>query len=82
MKELLISYSTKHLLPRKQVQIVRELYGYTDVSKHGKYRYERSGILTGIFHKRIRHGCFQIHQKHLSMLKSFFKKWNVKIEVY
>ena len=82
MEKIIICYSTKHLPAKKQSKIARELYGYHDASKHGKYTYERPGILTEMQHKRIKHGCFQIQKKYLSILEKFFKQRNLTIEVY
>lgn len=41
----IICYSLGSIEPRLRTKFNRELYGYKDKSNHGKYTYERKGIL-------------------------------------
>ena len=80
--KVLIQYDVAGLPNKKQSRISQLLYGYTDKSKHGKYKYERSGVLTNLWHERIKKGCFIIENKSKQKIESFFKERKVKMKMY
>jgi len=49
----LVCYSLKHLMPVQKTKFQRELYGFKDISNHGKYVYRRKGLMSSIKHKTI-----------------------------
>lgn len=46
MQKTIICYTLGSIEPRNRSKFNRELYGYEDKSNHGKYKYQRKGILT------------------------------------
>ncbi len=48
MVKSIVCYSLGKVEPKRRLRFNHELYGYTDRSNHGKYMYERKGILTGV----------------------------------
>ncbi|MEO0093492.1 MAG: hypothetical protein ABIK93_00410 [candidate division WOR-3 bacterium] len=77
---LLVAFKMKsNLTPTQAIKIRRKLYGYTDFSQFGKYRYSRAGILAQIPHQRILPGVILIEQKDLDkilkVLKGKAKLW-------
>ncbi|MBS3176674.1 hypothetical protein J4457_05560 [Candidatus Woesearchaeota archaeon] len=79
MKQVLLSYSASHLPRKLQTKISRELFGYQDISKHGKYSYHRKGLVAS--EKKIKPGCFLIDENEQGGVTSFFKKRKVKFVV-
>jgi hypothetical protein len=66
---ILLAFKLKPgLTPVERVKIRRRLYGYTDFSQFGRYRYSREGILAQIPHQRILPGVILIEQKDLNKL--------------
>ena len=53
MAAKLICYALEKVNPAKRTMLHKKLYGYIDFSNHGKYTYNRSGLLTEIKGKRI-----------------------------
>lgn len=45
MGKTIVCYSLGSIEPKKRIKFNRELYGYEDKSNHGKYEYQRKGIL-------------------------------------
>jgi len=52
MQQTIICYSLGSIEPKKRTKFNRELYGYEDQSNHGKYKYQRKGILSKIKHEK------------------------------
>ena len=45
MVKSIICYSLGKIEPKKRLKFNQELYGHTNRSHHGRYEYEREGIL-------------------------------------
>lgn len=56
LRKVLFIYKFGKRTPAKVTKTNRELFGYTDRSHHGKYRYWRDGLLSKVAHKRIAKG--------------------------
>lgn len=52
MQKIIICYSLGNIEARIRTKFNRELYGYTDRSYYGKYKYQREGILSQIKHEK------------------------------
>jgi nitrate reductase beta subunit len=52
-KGKIIIYGTSGAPSREAKKLCHQLYGYTDFSQRGKYRYEREGVLSEVPHFRI-----------------------------
>ena len=71
----------KHLKKKDQSGISQKIYGYTDKSNHGKYIYERKGILSGIPKLILGKGTFVILEKNVNLIDKI-RKLNVKVNIY
>tara|TARA_Y100000310_G_C20666695_1_gene807924 strand:- start:2039 stop:2416 length:378 start_codon:yes stop_codon:yes gene_type:complete len=69
---IMISYHIKGSANRK-VKIAKQLYGFTDSTKQGKYIYKRKGILQFPYIKAAR-STLIIKFQHAADIKKFFKK--------
>lgn len=63
-----------------KTKIHRELYGYTDYSQFGKYKYQRSGILTNIRHLNPTQSCIIVEEHNAQKIREFFNKYKVKFD--
>lgn len=80
MKRTLISYS---LSGRKDaLEITRKIYGYTDRSNHGKYSYERKGILSDIPFEKIARGAFFVEKQFKEEVISKLTELGLKVKVF
>ena len=76
----MISYS---LAGRKNaLELTRNIYGYVDSSNHGKYKYERKGILSDIKYEKIARTTFWIDIENKEKVVEEFKKLGLKIKVF
>lgn len=61
MKALLVSYNLKSASQGQKTAIQQTLYGYTDYSNGGRYKYERQGLLDKIGSIKLNRGVFIIN---------------------
>lgn len=52
-KAKLICYALRKANPTTRTKLHRELYGYKDISNHGKYTYKRKGLIHKTKFKKI-----------------------------
>lgn len=57
-KKVLFIFEFDKRTPAQVSKINRELFGYTDHSLHGKYTYQRKGLLSNYYIDRIAKGVF------------------------
>lgn len=62
MKAIIVKLDMKHLKPNQRCNNSQKIYGYKDSSNHGKYKYEREGILTKIPKLILGKGTFVIKE--------------------
>lgn len=60
---LLVFKPKKHLSQSERTELRRKLYGFTDFSSFGQYRYSREGLLAKIPHQRIMRGVILMGKK-------------------
>ena len=77
----LICYSIKHMKPTQRTKFQRELYGFKDISNHGKYTYQRKGLMNSIKHKTIFFTGLLIGDKDAKQVIKLLQKHNAKIHV-
>jgi len=80
MEKTMVTYSLSG--KKNALELTRKIYGYIDSSNHGKYKYERPGILTEIDYEKVGNGVFFINPVDLNKITTEFKKINLKIKVY
>jgi len=79
MRKTLFSYS---LSGRKNaLELTRKIYGYKDSSNHGRYSYERKGILSEIPYEKISRCCFWVDPKYKERITNAFIELGLKIKV-
>jgi hypothetical protein len=77
MRAKLICYKLK-ANPSQRTLLHRELYGYKDVSNHGKYKYQRHGLLKRIKGKRVTDGVLLVAEEQAKKLITLLKKFRAK----
>lgn len=76
----MITYS---LSGRKNaLELTRKIYGYKDSSNHGRYKYERSGILSNIDYEKISRTTLWINPKDKEKVIKGFEELGLKIKIY
>ncbi len=80
---LLVFKPKKYLSQAERTDIRRKLYGFTDFSSFGRYRYLREGLLAKIPHQRIMRGVLLIRKQDCPKVLAILKgKANVYIGEY
>jgi len=64
MKSVIVSYTLEKAKPHQKIIIHRLLYGYTDLSNNGSYKYERKGLIEHYSGKKLNRGVFIIPAKY------------------
>jgi hypothetical protein len=80
-KVSILKYNLKGVPVTKKTLIHRALYGYTDHSNKGGYKYERKGALESIKYTKIGNGVILLDTKHVGQLMSIFRKQKVKVSI-
>lgn len=79
----LIAFDISDLENKIAVRFCRELYGYTDKSNFGKYKYKRSGLLNEIPYVKLIRGVIIVRKrdanKVIKLLKKFDAEYHVRI---
>lgn len=65
----------------KSRQLSRALNGYIDKSNHGKYTYERDGLLDKISYRKLIKGAFILKEKNLQKFVDLLEKYEAKYYV-
>ena len=68
MKAIIVKLDMKHLKPHQRCNNSQKIYGYKDSSNHGKYKYEREGILSKIPKLILGKGTFVIKESDKNIL--------------
>jgi hypothetical protein len=58
---------------RERARFYREFYGYVDRSNHGRYRYRRKGVLSGIPHIMPARSVIVLHRKDSEQVIEFLE---------
>jgi len=81
-----IIYDLQKTKGKNKTYLIRKIFGYKDKSNHGKYSYERAGILTPYIYEKWGKGVIilkkkdkQATQKILRKNKIPYKTKNIKI---
>ncbi len=81
-KTALLCYTFEKADPSTKTMIHRELYGYKDISNHGKYTYKRKGFLETVKHKKMLGSIVILKKEDASKLVKILKKYPVKFYVF
>lgn len=80
MKALLVSYDLKKADINQKTTLHQSLYGYTDHSNNGKYKYEREGLLNKYSSIKLNRGVFIINFKDKSKIIPVLEKNKANIK--
>lgn len=76
----MIKYSLKGR--KNALELTRKIYGYTDSSNNGQYKYQRKGILSNIKYKKIANGVFWVDPKDEEKVIQELLKLKLKVELF
>ena len=62
----------------KSTQLYKALHGYTDRSNHGKYTYQRDGLLDEIPHRKVIKGVFILRKKDSQKFVDLLEKYEIE----
>lgn len=82
MRAKLVCYSLGKVSNTIRRKFQRELYGYKDISNHGKYRYERKGLIHRIKCKRVMDSVIITTERNAPELIKLLKKYRAKVHVF
>ena len=82
MTATLVCYKLGNISAIRRTNLHRELYGYTDNSNHGKYKYHRKGFLEGIKHEKILDCVIIVSKENSTNLVKILRKHNAKISIF
>lgn len=82
MATKLVCYKLGNISPIQRTNLHRELYGYTDNSNHGKYKYHRKGFLEGVKHKKVLDCVIIVSNENSRNLVKILRKYNAKISIF
>lgn len=80
MRRTMIKYSLKGR--KNALELTRKIYGYTDSSNNGQYKYSRKGILSNIQYQKIANGVFWVDPKYEEQVIEELLKIKIKVEVF
>ncbi len=78
----LVCYELGNISPTQRTNLHRELYGYTDNSNHGRYKYHRKGFLESVKHKKVLDCVIVINNENTKKLIKILRKYRAKINVF
>lgn len=76
----MIKYSLKGR--KNAIELTRKIYGYTDSSNNGQYKYQRKGILSNIKYEKIANGVFWVDPKDEEKVVQELLKLKLKVELF
>ena len=81
MKSIIISYTLEKAKPHQKIIIHRLLYGYTDYSNNGSYKYKRNGLIEYYSGTKLNRGVFIIPTKHENKIIPLLRKNRATIKI-
>jgi len=82
MNTKLICYALENTSPAKRTMLHKKLYGYKDFSNHGKYAYQRNGIVQQTKSKRITDAVILVSNQHAAKIIKLFHEYGAKTYVF
>lgn len=72
----------QEITPVKKTQLHRDLYGYKDVSNHGRYTYRRKGFIDQIKHRKLLNSVLITSKEDSKELIAILKKYGAKVYAF
>lgn len=66
---------------KNALEITRKIYGYTDSSNYGSYKYQRKGLLTDIPYEKLAKGCLLTNKKYETQILKALTSLGLKVKV-
>ena len=82
MVKQIICYSLENSNAVNRTKLHRELYGYKDISNHGKYSYQRTGILQSTKSKKITDVVILTSKNQSNKIIKILEKYMAKTYVF
>ena len=80
MRRIMIKYSLKGR--KNALEFTRKIYGYTDSSNYGQYKYQRKGILSNINYGKVANGVFWVDPKDEAEVVKRLLKLKLRLEIF
>lgn len=77
--KVIIFKLTAEYTRKERARFYREFYGYVDKSNHGRYRYRRKGVLSGIPHIIPARSVIVLHRKDSGRVIRFLKNHGANV---
>ncbi|MFQ5621407.1 MAG: hypothetical protein ACE5FT_06205 [Candidatus Nanoarchaeia archaeon] len=77
MNATAIIYDLKSIKGKNKTYLIRELFGYTDQSNHGKYTYHRPGTITPYIKEKWGQSVIITKRKDKQAATNILKKKNI-----
>lgn len=74
MNSVIVSYTLEKSKPHQKILIHRLLYGYTDISNNGSYKYKRKGLIEHYSGTKLNRGVFIIPLEHQDKIIPLLRK--------
>ena len=78
----LVCYELPKIKPVTRTKLHIELYGYKDTSNHGKYTYQRAGILSKVKGKKIIDAVLIVTQPNTHKIVSILQKYGAQTYIF
>ena len=78
----LVAYSLGSILPQLRTKFHKELYGYVDQTKGGKYQYQRPGLLTGYSYEKPLEATLLLPPDLVPKITKHLKQYKAKFIMY
>ena len=72
-----IIYDLKEIKGKDKTYLIRKIFGYKDKSNHGKYSYERSGIITSHIKEKWGQSVIIVKRRSSSIITKILKQNNI-----
>lgn len=82
MQAKLMCYTLGKSNHKERSKLKRELFGYTDKSKNGKYEYHREGLLQKIKHLRPIRSVIITKKEDVNKVRNILNKYGATINIF
>lgn len=62
-------------------RFVQKFYGQDAITRSGRYRYRKAGLLDGLPHRKLRRGVVVLRERDWPKVEAFLRDWGADFEV-
>ncbi len=81
MAKTMMLYDLKDKDKVEKTHIVRSLFGYTDMSNHGDYTYNRDGLLSKFKHEKLDKSVIVVNRIDEAQVKKVLRKFGLNLMI-